>query len=132
MTQYAPIIGRILLGLLFLIAGISKCMDLNAAAALVEAGGLPFPMILAVIAAVIEIGAATLLILGYKSRYAASVLVIYTLATIIFFDLDVAGSGQINFLQNLAIMGGLLYAVAYGSGGYALDAKKNNSIILNK
>jgi len=124
MTQYAPIIGRILMGLLFLIAGLSKSMDLNATATFFATAGLPFPFILGLIAAVVEIGAGILLILGFKTRYAASALAIVTLLTIIFFDLDISGTGRTDFLNNLAIMGGLLYAVAYGSGQYALDARK--------
>lgn len=73
-------------------------------------------------AAVIELLGGLSLILGYKSRLGALILLLFLIpTTIIFHDFwTLEGAAQfpeqVNFMKNLAIFGGLLYVMVYGTG----------------
>jgi putative oxidoreductase len=121
MIFYAPLIGRILMGVLFLIFGIVKFFNLGAIAQSIAGAGLPYSSVLAVLSACVEVVGGALLILGFKARYSAGVLILYTLVVTAVYHSDLFGTGQTMFLKNFAIIGGLLYAVAYGSGKYSFD-----------
>ena len=68
------------------------------------------------------------LILGYKTRFGASLLLIFLIpSTLIFHDFwNVTETEfmtqQILFLKNLAIFGGLLNILSIGPGGLAFDS----------
>jgi putative oxidoreductase len=91
--------------------------------------GLPLPQVGAIIAIVAELGGGILLAVGYKARWAALILAVFTLAAgILFHDYWAADAAQkmgqqINFWKNIAMTGGLLMAYAYGPGRYSLDRK---------
>lgn len=125
--MYAPLVGRILMGLLFLIAGIGKFMDLTGTSGYIASVGLPYPLILASVAAIIEVGAGAMLVLGFKTRYAAGVLAVFALVVNVIFH-SMTGPQQVVFLKDLAITGGLLYVMAYGSGLYSVDSKKSAAL----
>src|SRR5258708_29173486 len=79
-TSYNPIlplVGRILIGLIFLVAGIRKVMGFAGAVAYLTKLGFPAPEVMAVIAIIIEIGGSVLLILGWRTRWAAWLLVVF-------------------------------------------------------
>jgi putative oxidoreductase len=58
-----------------------------------------------------------LLLIGFRSRAAAAVLAIFTIAAAIFFHSNFADQNQaIHFLKNFAIAGGLLQVAAVGAG----------------
>jgi putative oxidoreductase len=88
---------------------------------------LPAAQLLAVVAIIVELGGGALLILGWKARWAAGALFVFTLLAALFFHAfwaaapDQAMMQQIQFLKNLAIMGGMLYVVVYGSGPVSLE-----------
>jgi putative oxidoreductase len=124
MKMYAPLIGRILVGLLFLIAGIEKFLNVQGTAQYITSAGLPFPSYLAQAAGSLEILCGALLILGFKTRYAAGVLAVYTIAVNGIFHTEVMGAQQMAFLKDMAIAGGLLYIATYGSQVYSLDGRK--------
>ncbi len=68
-----------------------------------------------------------MLALGWKARWAALVLIVFTVpATFIFHaywgvPADQVMNQQIHFMKNLAIVGGLLSVFAHGAGRLALD-----------
>ncbi len=69
-TSYNPIlplVGRILIGLIFLVAGIRKVMGFAGAVAYLTKLGFPAPEVMAVIAIIIEIGGSILLIVGWRT-----------------------------------------------------------------
>jgi putative oxidoreductase len=76
---------------------------------------------------VIEVGGAILLIVGWKTRWAAWLLALFTvIATFAahrFWEFEPAQQvGQMNnFLKNLAIIGGLLFLAAAGPGRMSAD-----------
>ena len=71
----------------------------------------------------VELFAAPTLLLVYRTRLVAAVLVAYCVATAMFFHRHVADlDQQMNFLKNFAIAGGLLQIIAYGAGSFSLNA----------
>ncbi len=68
----------------------------------------------------VKILAGGALMLGYRTGLAAALLLGFTALTILFAHLN---PDDINLWKNLAIIGGLLYAMAYGPGeGWKLKA----------
>ena len=64
------------------------------------------------------------LVLGYRTRMMATILVAYCLATAIFFHNGWSNVDQlIHFWKNMAMAGGLMQVIAFGAGHYSLDAR---------
>jgi putative oxidoreductase len=124
------LIGRLLLALLFLPAGISKIGGFAGTAGYIASKGLPLPEVGVVIAIVVEIGAALALIVGWQTRWAALALAVFTLAaTFIFHNFwampaDQVMMQQLMFYKNIAVIGGLLTLAAWGAGALSVDAKR--------
>ena len=120
--QYLPLIGRVLLGNIFVLAGFGKLANPAGAVGYMTAYGIPYANLLVWPAALVEFGGGILLMIGWHARCAATALVLFTaLATVIFHQFWNVGADQmqmqqIMFLKNLAIIGGLLYVVAYEIG----------------
>jgi putative oxidoreductase len=130
-TSYNPIlplVGRILIGLIFLVAGIRKVMGFAGAVAYLTKLGFPAPEVMAVIAIIIEIGGSILLIVGWRTRWAAWLLALFVVIAAFaahrFWELTDPGQyvNQLNhFLKNLSIIGGLLYVATFGPGSASID-----------
>ena len=113
-------IGRLLLSALFLIEGFGKISNQENVIMYMEDYGVP--EILFVPATVLEILFPLLLIVGYKTKWAASVMALFTFAVAIIFHTDFNNGMQlIFFLKDLAIAGGFMIIVAYGSNKLSLD-----------
>ncbi len=130
-TQGIPVvIARILLALMFVLAGIGKLSGLEGTAGYIASKGLPAPMLLAVAAGVVELVAGVLLIIGWQARWAALALAAFTVvATVIFHNYWAMPAAQqmtqqLMFMKNLAVTGGLLFVFAFGAGSLSLDARK--------
>jgi putative oxidoreductase len=123
----AALVGRILLALIFITSGFSKITGFEGTVGYIASKGLPLPQIGAIIAIVAELGGGILLAIGYKARWAALALAIFTLAAAILFHnywaVEAAQkmAQQINFWKNISITGGMLLAFAFGPGRYSLD-----------
>ena len=125
------LVGRLLLALLFLPAGISKIGGFAGTASYIASKGLPFATLAAAIAIVVEIAGGLALIAGFGTRWAALALAGFTLVATFFFHnfwgvpADQAMVQQLMFFKNIAVVGGLLVLAAYGAGAWSLDAKRN-------
>ena len=126
------LVGRLLLALLFLPAGISKIAGFAGTSGYIASKGLPLPELGVVIAIVIEIGGSLALIAGLKTRIAALALAAFTLvATFVFHNFwgvpaDQAMVQQLMFYKNIAVVGGLLLLAAHGAGAWSVDAKRGD------
>ncbi|MDX2212009.1 MAG: DoxX family protein [Oculatellaceae cyanobacterium bins.114] len=119
--NYIPLIARILLSVLFLVSGINKVLHPAATQDYMAAAGMPLTGLFLIAAIALEIGAGLSVLLGYQARWGAIALIGFTaLATLIFHTNLSDQLQQIMFLKNLAIIGGLLMIVQYGSGTIAL------------
>ena len=113
-------LGRVLLSTLFLVEGIGKISIQEDVIIYMENYGVP--EILFVPAVVLEILFPVLLILGYKTKWVASIMALFTFTVAIIFHTDFGEGMQLMFfLKDLAIAGGFMIIVAYGPGKISLD-----------
>jgi len=125
--SFTLLLGRFFLGLIFLLAGIGKFMDYDGTAKYMEAMGMTMVPFFLYGAAIIECLGGLSLILGFKTRIGAALLLLFLIpTTLIFhsfwnFDGVERAMQMINFLKNLAIFGGLLYVLCIGAGRYSFD-----------
>ena len=114
--------GRILIGVLFFMSGLSKVAAPAATEGYIASAGLPFPVLAFAASVAVEILGTLLLVFGFKTRFVAAGITVYTLATALAFHTNFADQNQlINFMKNIAIMGGLLQVVALGGGRFSVD-----------
>lgn len=130
MVSWIPVgtlVGRILLAAIFVWSGFGKVTGFEGAVGYIASRGLPAPELLCIAAIVVELGGGIALILGWKGHWVAAALFLFTgMAALLFHDFwavppDQAQMQMINFMKNVAIMGGLLYVVVHGSGPISLD-----------
>lgn len=123
--------GRVLLGLIFILAGFGKIADFNGTVGYIASGGLPIPSVVAVLTILVEVGGGLLLVFGFFTRPAALVLGAFSvLSAIVFHNFWAVPEAQkmmmtTEFLKNLSIAGGMLVLAAFGPGSISLDAKRN-------
>ena len=114
--------GRILIGVLFFMSGLSKLAAPAATQGYIAAVGLPAPVVAFALAATVEILGSSLLVAGVRTRFVAGGMAVFTLATALTFHRNFADQNQmIHFMKNIAIMGGLLQVVALGGGKFSVD-----------
>jgi putative oxidoreductase len=121
------LLGRALLSVLFIVSGLGKVAGFAGTAGYIGSQGLPMPQVLAALAIAVELGGGLLLLIGWKARWIAWVIAAFTVViTPIFHNFwsvpaAEAMNQQVNFLKNIAIVGGLLMVVAMGPGRYSVD-----------
>ena len=114
--------GRLLLAVVFLLAGVGKLGAYKATAAYMVSAGVPGALLPAVIAT--ELLGSLAIILGWKARVAAFLLAGYAVLTALIFHHNLADQAQmIMFFKDLSIAGGLLLLVANGAGPLSLDRR---------
>jgi putative oxidoreductase len=123
-TRFLPFAGRLLIGAIFLMSGLSKIPAYTGITAAISGVGLPFAPLGFAVAVSVEIGLGLLLLIGYRVRPVALGLAIWCLVTALFFHRNFADQNtMIHFLKNLLIAGGLLQIVHFGAGPISLDAR---------
>jgi putative oxidoreductase len=128
-TRYLPFIGRLFIGLPFMMSGLSKIANHAGTIYLIKSSTLPLPSDLAYAGAIcVEVGCGLLIVLGYQTRIAATIFCLFCLATAFFFHLNFADPNQIfHFIKNLVMTGGLLQLVTYGAGALSVDNRVSQS-----
>lgn len=117
-----PLKGRVLLSLLFIILGFGKLMGFAGTAGYFGSIGLPMPEVTTALVILIEVGGGLMLLLGFHARAAAWALAIFTFLATIIAHRDIGDQMQLTAaLKNLAIIGGLVYVIKYGSGPWSLS-----------
>ena len=113
-------LGRVLLSTLFLVEGIGKISMQEDVIMYMEDYGVP--EILFVPATILEILFPLLLIVGYKTKWSASIMALFTLTVAIIFHTDFTeGMQMMLFLIDIAIAGGFMIIIAHGPGKISLD-----------
>ena len=113
-------LGRVLLSTLFLVEGIGKISIQEDVIMYMEEYGVP--EILFMPSVVLEVLFPILLIVGYKTKWAASVMALFTFAVAIIFHTNFNDEMQIiYFLKDIAIAGGFIIIVANKVGVLTLD-----------
>jgi putative oxidoreductase len=123
--RFLPLLGRILIAVLFVPAGFGKLTGFQGAVGYAESAGMPVPALAIAAAIAIELGGGLLLLVGYKTRWVAAAMALFSVVAALFFHRDFADQMQmINFQKNLAIAGGLLAFVYFGAGPMSVDNRK--------
>jgi putative oxidoreductase len=129
-SSIVPLIGRILVSVIFLSSGFVKVAMFSPMTGYMVAKHVPLPAVALGFAAAVEILGGLAVLLGFQARLAAWVLFFYLIPTTLLFHNFWAMSGaeqmdnQIHFFKNVAIMGGLLFLTAFGAGAYSIDNRK--------
>ena len=123
MVNLLDLIARIFISLIFLFSGVSKIITYDATFQWMEQGSVPGFFLIPAIA--LEIIAPVLIIIGYKTRFAAGMLALFCMATALIFHFDLSNQMQIiALLKNLGLTGGLIFLIANGPKEFILIKKK--------
>ena len=124
MSNLFDLIGRIFISLLFLLNGYFKIQNYDGTLDWMESFGIPGIFLTPAI--ILEIAAPILIIIGYKTKFAAALLSLFCLTTALIFHTDFSNQMQItSFLKNIALAGGFLFIVVNGSKKFSFDKKKD-------
>lgn len=112
---HGTMVGRMLLGLLFVVSGINILMGgVTGTAEFFSAAGVPMAGLAVWLVVAVKVIGGGFLMLGHKTEEAALALIIFTLGATWFGHMD--PMDNVGIMKNLAIVGGLLYTIAYGPG----------------
>lgn len=117
LNKLAHPLGRIMMGLMFLLAGYGKVMNGAPIGGFIESkipglGFMAWPV------SILELVAGVLLIIGLQTRLTALALAGYCLFTGVIFH---GFADQIVMMKNIALAGGFFILFAKGAGGLSLD-----------
>ena len=133
MNSFKPplaVVGRLLLALMFVVSGFGKLSNLAGTTAYIAGAGLPAAGLLAFGAGVLELFAGLALVVGFKARWAAIALGVFTLLASVLFHAYWAAPApqayvqQLMFMKNLAVAGGMFLVAALGAGPLSIDARR--------
>jgi putative oxidoreductase len=120
MNGILQLLGRIMLALIFVIAGVGKLSDPAGTAGYMQAMGVPTLLLWPTIA--LELLGGLAIAVGFKTRYAAFALAGFSVLTAIIFHSNFAEQMQsILFLKNIAMAGGLLLLAVGAKTAYSID-----------
>ena len=122
MTNTSLLVARILLGLLFLLAGLNKLGDVSGFGAYMASGGIPaflaWPVVL------FEILAGLALIAGLQTRITALALAAFCVLSGVLYHFDLGDQMQVTqLLKNLALAGGYIALAIAGPGALSVDGR---------
>ena len=131
------LLGRILLSVMFIMAGFPKLIDPAGTAGMIAGAGLPAATAFAYLAGLFELVAGLFILVGFQTKITA-----YLLAAFCVFTGLVFHSGPINvpdfpeganglltmfnglmMMKNITIAGGFLVLAAFGPGALSVDAR---------
>jgi putative oxidoreductase len=130
MQDTLALIGRVLLAWLFVPAGWGKIAGFAGTVGYATSAGLPMPQVGVAIGLVIELIGGIMILVGFKTRWAALALALFTIVAAFFFHNYWAmpeaqqAMQKINFDKNVAITGGLLLLAAFGPGRLSVDGRR--------
>ncbi len=127
-SSVVPLIGRILISPIFIIAGIAKIVNFSTITGYAAGAHLPLPAVAIACAAAIQLLGGLAILVGFRAKFAAWIVFLFLIpATLVLHNFwAMAGPERTvnigHFETNLAIMGGLLILAAFGPGAYSVDS----------
>ena len=123
--------GRIALAAIFLMSTLGyKIPNFNGAAQLMASQGIPAPRLMLVGAIVFLIVGSLSLIVGYRARFGAVLILVFLVLASYYFhnfwalsDPKARQEQMIHFMKNLSMMGAMLFIIANGAGAFSLDSR---------
>ncbi|WP_421310270.1 DoxX family protein [Aeromonas veronii] len=122
MKDVALLAGRVLLALMFVMAGWSKIGGYAGTQGYMEAMGVPGFMLPLVI--LLELGGGLAVVLGLFTRSLSVLLAGFTLMAAFIFHYQPAEQMQmLMFMKNVSVAGGFLALAAAGAGAFSVDGR---------
>ena len=131
--SYASLVARLLLALMFILAGFGKLTDIQGTAGYIASGGLPFPTLLAVAVGLFELLGGIALVIGFQARIIGLLMALFTIAASVAFHpywsvpAEQQYITQLLFMKNISVAGGMLLLSALGAGPLSVDGARQNS-----
>ncbi len=130
MNKFNPIFslaGRVMIALIFVLAGLSKLSAIEGTQGYMEAMGVPGILIYPTI--LFEVVAGLAIIAGFQTRLVALALAGFTLLLALIFHNQLGDQTQfILFIKNVAIAGGFLFLARYGAGELSIDNRRSAAV----
>ncbi|MCB8837995.1 DoxX family protein [Aurantimonas sp. VKM B-3413] len=115
--------GRILLAVIFLVAGYGKLTDAAGTAGYFGQIGFPAPLLVAYLVGAFELLGGIAIVAGFQTRIVAIALAVFCVATGLLAHLG----DQTALMKNIAMAGGFLVLAGSGAGAVAVDKPKRES-----
>ena len=133
-TTVSNPLGRIILGVYFLLPGLMKFTQYDFHVDYMASHGMIFIPFFLILSGVMQVGGAVALFAGYQVRLVAFLLAGLTLIiSLVMHDFWTMEAGlqrsheTQNFFKNMGIMAGLLILTSAGAGAFSLDARQNRA-----
>ena len=134
MTDTIQLLARALISTVFIVFGYQQFTNIagytanpNIVKFSAMTAGILAPVVIAYLVAAIDLIGGLCVLVGFKTRWASIVLIIFVILTLFvahnFWVMEGAPrvGNQVNFYKNLAIIGGLLLLYVHGPGRFSLD-----------
>jgi len=123
MSSLLDLIGRVFISVLFLLSAYSKILNYSETVNWMEGFGVPGFLLIPTIA--LEIILPILIIVGYHTRLAATLLALFSIVTAFIFHSNFSDQMQmISFLKNIGLAGGFILVAINGPKNWAIESKK--------
>jgi putative oxidoreductase len=121
-NAYLPLLARVLMSSLFIWDGVVQLRDPARTATYIASLHIPMPSIAVWVSIAIHLLGGLAILIGFKTRWAAAVLLLLCLGTAFGVHLPAGDmANMINFYKNLVMAGGFLYVIAFGAGAVSAD-----------
>ncbi len=119
--------GRVMIALIFVLAGLNKISAIEGTQAYMEAMGLPGILIYPTI--LFEVAAGLAIIAGFQTRSVALALAGFSLLSAFVFHNQLGDQMQfILFMKNVAMAGGFFFLARYGAGELSIDNYRSAAV----
>ena len=124
LKTYFPPLGRLLMSSLFIWDGVRQLLSPSVFAQYFASVHVPLPNVAIWLSIPIHLLAGMALFVGFKTRWAAALLAVLSVATAFGVHLPIGDQdNMIHFYKNLVMTGGFLYVIAVGAGAVSIDGK---------
>lgn len=127
MANFLDFIGRIFISALFLLSAYNKILNFSGTMNWMEGFGIPGFLLGPTIA--LEIILPLLIIIGYQTKLASTILFLFSIATAFIFHSDFSNQVEmIAFLKNIGLAGGFIIIAVNGPKDWAIEKKKTKYV----
>ena len=122
LNSYLPVLARLLMCGLFICEGVLQLRNPAAAVDYFTSLDVPMPNIAIWVSIPVHLLGGLAILVGYKTRWAAALLVLLCLGTAFGVHLPAGDmDNMMNFYKNLVMAGGFLYVINFGAGAISFD-----------
>ena len=119
-----PPLGRVLMSSLFIWDGVLQLRSPGSFVQYFAKVHVPLPGVAVWVSIAIHLVGGLALLVGFRTRWAATLLALFSLGTAFAVHLPVGDTANmIDFYKNLVMAGGFLYVIAFGAGAVSIDGR---------